>query len=82
MLQLRGISSACCMLLLVNGCDVLQRDGDGRRASEVAKRSGHEELSSFLLGREDAAKKNIGEPVLTGNTTSTSDGISDKSSTE
>jgi hypothetical protein len=59
-------SSACCMLLLVSGVDVLLRqtdsgavdsitDADNKqlRASEVATRGGHHDLAKFLLAREE-----------------------------
>lgn len=49
----RRDSSACCMLLLVSGCDVLERDASDLTASEVASKAGHMDLSTFLLEREE-----------------------------
>jgi hypothetical protein len=49
----RRDASACCMLLLVNGYDVLGRDANDLTASAVARMAGHEDLSVFLLERED-----------------------------
>jgi hypothetical protein len=49
----RRDSSACCMLLLVSGSDVLEKDANNLTAAEVARMAGHEELANFLQERED-----------------------------
>jgi len=46
-------ASACCMLLLVNGSDVLARDANSLTPSEVASIAGHTDLASFLMEREE-----------------------------
>ena len=51
----RRDASACCMLLLVSGSDVLEKDSNDLTASEVANMAGHTDLSTFLFEREEHA---------------------------